>query len=96
MSKILLRINRDSVCMGDDIDDHYQEVMIEPMTDTRAFIDCVMQKYPVPYMPYDSSLWLIYLNDECIAKIMGTMTVCLSQRVCLNLNNNVYFCYSTI
>lgn len=95
MQKYYLFVNRDAVCMGDDIDDHTKEIYCEKINDTYQFMEYILQNYDIPYMV--SATWGVWLNNECIAKIeSGDKIICLAPEMLLLSKNKLDFRYYTI
>ena len=76
MSKIKMKLMRDSVCMADDVNDHTRIINIIPPSeqDTNAFMIQIAKNY-LPTMNGYGHTWDCMLNGEKIAVISGNCEI---------------------
>ena len=88
-----LTVDRESVCMGDDVDCHQKTLQIQSLADTVTFIKEVLKHFYIPKM--ENCLWGVWLNDSCIAKIeCDTGQVFpFNNELTFLTENKVYFSY---
>ena len=70
--KIMIRIKltRDFVCMGDDVEDHTQTLNIAPSLDTLAMVYDIAKRY-LPTVAGRGHSWDCIFNGKKIAIIQG-------------------------
>jgi len=91
---IQIKLTRDSVCMGDDIEDHTKIINIALQYDTSNAIMSIAKSY-LPYVAGRGHTWDCYLNSEKIAIINGNctkITPLINALVFVN-DNGLYFKY---
>lgn len=62
---ITIKINRDSVCMGDDINSHEKEITLSASISLKEFIGKLQERY-IPSVAGPVAIWLLRINDKNI------------------------------
>ena len=62
---ITIKINRESVCMGDDIESHEKEITVSASISLKEFISKLQEKY-IPNVAGSIAIWLLKINDKNI------------------------------
>lgn len=62
---ITIKINRESVCMGDDIESHEKEITVSASISLKEFISKLQKKY-IPSVAGSIAIWLLKINDKNI------------------------------
>ena len=91
-AKISITCDRDSVCVGDDIDSHKRQIRIQPTHDTALLLERVLAVFTIYNMP--NAIWAVWLNDVPIATIAtGWVMRYLVPEVSLKDGDKLYFGY---
>ena len=93
---IQLRLARDSVCMGDDVECHAKTLKIAPSVDTLAIIFDVAKKY-LPTIAGRGHSWDCILNNENVAIVEGNCRKIksIAKAILLIDSNSLYFKYNS-
>jgi hypothetical protein len=94
LSKIQLALTRDSVCMGDDMEDHTKEIKIAIQNSTNKIIMKIAAKYLPHVMGYGHT-WDCIFNGKNVAVIKGNCADITSYTDALTFLdiNSLYFKY---
>lgn len=87
-------LTRDSVCMGDDVEDHTKIIDIVPQRSTYEIIMSIAKKYLPNVVGYGHT-WDCFLDGEIIAVINGNCNKITPIANCSSLTNGcrLYFKY---
>ncbi|MDR1689762.1 MAG: hypothetical protein LBS21_14315 [Clostridiales bacterium] len=69
-AEIKIRLTRDSVCMGDDVDDHTKNIVVNPKHDAAKTMMCIAKEY-LPSVAGYGHIWDCILNGVKCATING-------------------------
>lgn len=91
---IQITLTRDSVCMGDDVEDHTKIIDIVPQRSTHKTIMNIAKKYLPNIMGYGHT-WDCFIDGEKIAVINGNCNKITSTTNCLSFTDGckLYFKY---
>jgi len=65
-----IRVTRDSVCAGDDVDaPNEKHVEVHSFTDPEAFIHAVTDAYGMPFIQGGRAAWVVLLNGDKIGVV---------------------------
>ncbi len=71
-----LLINRDSVCMGDDMDDHQISLTVEDSSSFTSIIEELKRIKFFPSIDGNNVVWvLIYSNDDLVSYVTKTNSI---------------------
>lgn len=91
---IQITLTRDSVCMGDDIEDHKKIIDIVPQNNTCKTILDIAVKYLPKVMGYGHT-WDCYVDETKIAILIGNCTgiTSVADFPCFTNGCKIYFKY---
>jgi hypothetical protein len=90
--KLKIELSRDSVCAGDDCNDHTQTIEIYSFVKT----DILVSNISIDYLPHVNGIghsWDCFLNDNIIATITKNKVIPKVSEVSFNENNKMFFKY---
>ncbi len=87
---ITIKINRESVCMGDDIESHEKEITVSASISLKEFISKLQEKY-IPSVAGSIAIWLLKINDKniCLFNQSGTSILRLDNEDKIIDNGNI-------
>lgn len=94
LSNIKITLTRDSVCMGDDADDHTKIIKIALQSSSHNTIMKIAEKY-LPHVAGNGHLWDCILNGINIAVIKGNCLeiTCCADVMAFSDASSLYFRY---
>ncbi len=92
-SKIEVNLTRDSVCMGDDMEDHTKVISFIQLNNTADTLMHIATQY-LPKIDGYGHIWDCILNGVKCAEIKGNcITICVITNDFLLEKNDLYFKY---
>ena len=87
---ITIKINRESVCMGDDIESHEKEITVYSSISLKEFISKLQEKY-IPSVAGSIAIWLLKINDKniCLFNQSGNSILRLDKEDKIIDNGNI-------
>ena len=87
---INIKINRESVCMGDDIESHEKEITVSASISLKEFISKLQKKY-IPSVAGFIAIWLLKINDKniCLFNQSGNSILILDNEDKIIDNGNI-------
>ena len=70
-SKNIIIVDRDSVCAGDDCEEHLEAISINLIFEPIKFIKKILELYKLPEILGNNHLWNCFLNGEKVVDIEG-------------------------
>ena len=92
-SEVQVTLTRDSVCMGDDMNDHTERICVTPRRDTTETVMSIAKEY-LPSVAGRGHTWDCVLNGTKCAVIIGNCVeiTAISDTAFLEISN-LYFKY---
>lgn len=87
---ICITLDRDSVCMGDDISDHKKQIFVKSNISLKSFIYKIQKEF-IPKVSGLTAIWLLKINDKniCIFNQIGSLIISFDSEYEENADRNI-------